>query len=69
MAITEKLIKLVDQLVPLPHPKIESDLELIVSAYVCAAIEQIISMRQLASYHQLDPVILQQIKDELKSAR
>ncbi|OGZ05030.1 MAG: hypothetical protein A2845_02005 [Candidatus Lloydbacteria bacterium RIFCSPHIGHO2_01_FULL_49_22] len=68
-AVMQQLIKLMEDLIPNPHPVIDDDTEVIISAYMCAAIEQIINMQQLPLYHTLDPAIMSQIKSLLDSCR
>lgn len=68
-AVIIQMVKLVEDLVPNPHPVIDDDADLIVSAHMCAAVEQIINMQQLPLYHTLDPAILSQIRSLIDSCR
>lgn len=69
MVKAEELFKLTEQLIPNLDPALSSDIELIISAYSCAMIEQAVNMQKLKLYQALDPVIMRKIQDTLNSCR
>lgn len=65
----EDLFNLTEKLIPVLDPALEPDCDLIVSAYSCAMIEQVLHMQKLHMYHKLDPALMRQIKSILDSCR
>ena len=65
----EDLMALCDKLLPQADPALQSDLELIVAAHVCALVETISNHPKLSLYHKLDPAIVTQIKYDLDDCR
>lgn len=65
----EKLVELLEKLLPNPHQTIADDVEIIFSAHICEAVEIVINMQQLPLYHSVDPALLTQIKSLLNSCR
>lgn len=69
VAEAEELFLLVGQLHKNIDPALLPDVELIISAYTCAMVEQLVTMQKLTLYPPLDPVLLRKIHDSLNSCR
>jgi hypothetical protein len=67
MSKVEEIIDLFDQLLPNLDPALEADIEVVASAFMCAAVQYIMAMPALPQYHKLDSAIVRKIESVIQS--